>query len=94
MSLASLSGGPSDVSFVAVHGTGTPLGDPIEVGALGQALANSQGSAILGSVKACYGHTEGAAGLTGRSAIANRPMSLHCVYIILHNVQSVFSVNL
>lgn len=67
MSLANLPSGPSDISFVAVHGTGTPLGDPIEVGALGQALARSENSAILGSVKACYGHTEGAAGLTGLS---------------------------
>ena len=28
-----------EVALVSVHGTGTPLGDPIEVGALGQALA-------------------------------------------------------
>ena len=65
MSLASLGTGASDVSFVAVHGTGTPLGDPIEVSALGHALAGGGGQAVLGSVKACYGHTEGAAGLTG-----------------------------
>ena len=60
--------------FVAVHGTGTPLGDPIEVGALGQAGGSrSNGNSnrtsaqpvVLGSVKSCYGHTEGAAGLTG-----------------------------
>lgn len=55
------------VAVVAVHGTGTPLGDPIEVGALGQSLSRipHQGLVVLGSVKACYGHTEGAAGLTG-----------------------------
>ena len=57
----------ADLSFVAVHGTGTPLGDPIEVGALGNAFAHSPGSLALGSVKATYGHTEGAAGLTGQS---------------------------
>ena len=57
--------------YVSVHGTGTPLGDPIEVGALAQALPSSArpgGSAApltLASNKACYGHTEGAAGLTG-----------------------------
>ncbi len=57
-----------------MHGTGTPLGDPIEMGALGQALSAralpaSSDSALrqlsIGSVKSCYGHTEGAAGLTG-----------------------------
>jgi len=68
---------PSEVGLVAVHGTGTPLGDPIEVGALGQALTGSQSThggggvrggghrVALASVKSCYGHTEGAAGLTG-----------------------------
>lgn len=32
---------PHQVSMVSVHGTGTPLGDPIEVGALGQSMAAS-----------------------------------------------------
>lgn len=54
---------------MAVHGTGTPLGDPIEMGALGQALSSYSASTMhriaIGSVKSCYGHTEGAAGLTG-----------------------------
>ena len=54
---------------------GTPLGDPIEVGALAAALSpsspggsSSNGSArvvALASVKSCYGHTEGTAGITG-----------------------------
>jgi epothilone polyketide synthase A len=54
------------VSYVECHGTGTPLGDPIEV----QALASVYGegrtktNAIrLGSVKTNIGHTEGAAGV-------------------------------
>ena len=58
-------GSTADLGFMAVHGTGTPLGDPIEVGALGNAFAHSPGNVALGSVKASYGHTEGAAGLTG-----------------------------
>ena len=37
--------GPHEVALVSLHGTGTPLGDPIEVGALGQALAGGQGLA-------------------------------------------------
>ncbi|BDA51455.1 probable oleandomycin polyketide synthase, modules 5 and 6 [Coccomyxa sp. Obi] len=56
----------ADVSYVAVHGTGTPLGDPIEVGALAAALTSADSLGVcIGSVKACYGHTEGAAGITG-----------------------------
>ena len=57
-----------ELGFVAVHGTGTPLGDPIEMGALGQAaslLAHDSPPLAIGSVKSCYGHTEGCAGLTG-----------------------------
>ena len=42
----------SQVAYVAVHGTGTPLGDPIEVGALAGALAGSPQAPIIGSVKA------------------------------------------
>ncbi len=54
---------------VALHGTGTPLGDPIETGALGQALP-ARGQAAksvvsIAAVKSCYGHTEGTAGITG-----------------------------
>lgn len=61
--------GPRAVEFVALHGTGTPLGDPIEVGAVGKAFGRDGGSAAgvlsVGSNKACYGHTEGTAGVTG-----------------------------
>ena len=42
----------SDVSYVAVHGTGTPLGDPIEVGALAAALSSRHVPGLaVGSVK-------------------------------------------
>ena len=62
------------VRFLSVHGTGTALGDPIEIGALAQALPGSGSGrpggqpaapVTLASNKSCYGHTEGAAGLTG-----------------------------
>ncbi len=63
---------PLAVNMVSVHGTGTSLGDPIEVGALCQALEmkapgiQQRGEAVvIASVKSCFGHTEGAAGLTG-----------------------------
>ena len=60
------------LQFVAVHGTGTPLGDPIEVSALGAAWSSKRQApkgqrpvGVMGSVKSVYGHTEGAAGMTG-----------------------------
>ena len=64
---------PSVMAFVAVHGTGTPLGDPIEVNALGAAFACGRGTSrshiAIGAVKSCYGHTEGTAGLTGAAVL-------------------------
>ncbi len=60
---------PSAVNMLAVHGTGTSLGDPIEIGALCQALElkvpGGREALVVASVKSCFGHTEGAAGLTG-----------------------------
>eukprot|EP00951_Prasinocladus_malaysianus_P028501 scaffold259804_cov46-Prasinocladus_malaysianus.AAC.1 len=54
------------LNYIAVHGTGTPLGDPIEIGALSNATACGAHKCLaLVSVKSCYGHTEGAAGITG-----------------------------
>ncbi len=65
--------GPGATAFVAVHGTGTPLGDPIEVNALGAALGSGTDSrrshVAIGAVKSCYGHTEGTAGLTGARSL-------------------------
>ena len=49
---------------VELHGTGTPLGDPIEVGALAAVLSGSRG-VILASGKTSVGHTEPAAGVVG-----------------------------
>jgi acyl transferase domain-containing protein len=61
------SGGISadDVAFVEGHGTGTKLGDMIEVRALGDVHGGRQAPMLLGSVKANLGHLEGAAGITG-----------------------------
>ena len=56
---------PCDVALLSVHGTGTSLGDPIEVGAIGKGLAhNAERSRplLLISNKSHYGHTEGTAG--------------------------------
>ena len=52
------------VLSIAVHGTGTPLGDPIEIGAIQQTFRTAAGTGPLTLVsnKSCFGHTEGAAG--------------------------------
>ncbi|MEV5343280.1 type I polyketide synthase, partial [Streptomyces sp. NPDC052676] len=59
---------PGAVQYVELHGTGTPVGDPIEAAALGAVLgASRSGERALrvGSVKTNIGHLEGAAGITG-----------------------------
>ena len=58
---------PSDIDYIEAHGTGTALGDPIELGALHQVFGERNGSAplVLGSVKTNLGHLESAAGITG-----------------------------
>jgi acyl transferase domain-containing protein len=58
---------PGEVSYVETHGTGTPLGDPIEVNALGRVFAVAPLAARprLGAVKTNIGHLEAAAGVAG-----------------------------
>lgn len=56
----------SAVSYVETHGTGTPLGDPIEAGALGAVFKEDRSEPLLiGSVKTNLGHLEAAAGIAG-----------------------------
>lgn len=59
---------PQAVGYVETHGTGTPLGDPIEVQALGAVLGEGRSKEAplwLGAVKTNLGHTECAAGVAG-----------------------------
>ncbi|MGW1768463.1 type I polyketide synthase, partial [Streptomyces sp. NPDC002073] len=59
---------PAEVRFVELHGTGTPVGDPIEAAALGAALGADRPAdapLLVGSVKPNIGHLEGAAGIAG-----------------------------
>ena len=56
---------PADVSFIETHGTGTALGDPIEVGALGQVFGTRAGRLPIGAVKTNIGHLEAGAGIAG-----------------------------
>jgi acyl transferase domain-containing protein len=74
--LGEASTGPGEVRFLSSHGTGTPLGDPIELAAAGRALSSgtdttaaADGSSpsltVIGASKSFLGHTEGTAGMSG-----------------------------
>ncbi|MGV2829391.1 type I polyketide synthase [Myxosarcina sp. GI1(2024)] len=59
---------PAQISYIEAHGTGTPLGDPIEVRALKSVLMKEREPdqpCWLGSVKTNIGHLEAAAGIAG-----------------------------
>lgn len=77
---------PETITYIEAHGTGTPLGDPIEIAALRQAFSTStqkQGFCAIGSVKTNIGHLDAAAGMAGLIktvlALKNKhiPPSLH-----------------
>lgn len=57
----------SDLCYIEAHGTGTQVGDPIEIGAICDALSatGATGSVPIGSMKTNIGHTESAAGVAG-----------------------------
>ena len=56
---------PCDVQYIECHGTGTPLGDRIEVASLKELWGNEGGVCTLGSVKSNVGHMLTAAGASG-----------------------------
>ncbi|NHA02806.1 amino acid adenylation domain-containing protein [Mucilaginibacter sp. HC2] len=59
-----------DISYIEAHGTGTSLGDPIEVAGLSKAFGTtSKQFCSLGSVKSNIGHCESAAGISGLTKV-------------------------
>jgi natural product biosynthesis luciferase-like monooxygenase protein/amino acid adenylation domain-containing protein len=77
---------PGTVTYIEAHGTGTRLGDPVEISALTDAFRSrtkAAGFCALGSVKTNIGHLDAAAGVAGLIkavlALRNRrlPPSLH-----------------
>ena len=57
---------PAAVQYLECHGTGTVLGDPIEVRAIGNVLGKDRSKPLLlGSVKTNFGHLEAGAGIAG-----------------------------
>lgn len=64
---------PEKIAYIECHGTGTFLGDPIEVQALGEAIGTNRSSenpCWLGSVKTNIGHLEPAAGIASIIKVA------------------------
>ena len=59
---------PARVVYIEAHGTGTPVGDPIEAAALGRVLGKERpagAACLIGSVKTHIGHLESASGAAG-----------------------------
>ncbi|MDD2764699.1 MAG: amino acid adenylation domain-containing protein [Opitutaceae bacterium] len=79
--------GAGSVQYIEAHGTGTPMGDPIEIQALSEAFAPDRPQAqscYIGSIKSNLGHLDTAAGVAGfiKAVLALEhgriPPSLHC----------------
>ncbi len=77
---------PETITYIEAHGTGTALGDPIEIEALTQAFrlhTRKKGFCAIGSVKSNFGHLDEAAGIAGliKTVLALKhrkiPPSLH-----------------
>ncbi|MEM9015502.1 MAG: type I polyketide synthase, partial [Verrucomicrobiota bacterium] len=77
---------PEEIAYIEAHGTGTPVGDPIEAMALGEALRGTRprsSPCLIGSVKTNLGHLEPASGVAGLLKVAlilrngTIPPSLH-----------------
>ncbi|KAF6801113.1 Polyketide synthase-nonribosomal peptide synthetase 3 [Colletotrichum musicola] len=64
---------PADTDYIECHGTGTPVGDPIEVDGLSRCFrprASGSPPVLIGSVKTNLGHSEAASGLTSIIKVA------------------------
>ena len=80
---------PGEMTSLQLHGTGTPLGDPIELGAAQAVLMQGvqrQGPLQIGAAKSWLGHTEAASGIMGllQAALSMQQLlapgqSSHCV---------------
>ena len=63
---------PRTISYIEAHGTGTPLGDPIEIAGLSKAFesyTSDKSFCAIGSLKSNIGHLESAAGIAGLTKV-------------------------
>ncbi|WP_281988848.1 SDR family NAD(P)-dependent oxidoreductase [Aquimarina aggregata] len=62
---------PEHITYIEAHGTGTLLGDPIEIAGLSKALKTDSNKKYckIGSVKSNIGHTEASAGIAGLTKV-------------------------
>lgn len=56
---------PNEIDYIEAHGTGTQLGDKIEVNSLQEVFKDRKKTLLIGSVKTNIGHLESAAGVAG-----------------------------
>ena len=63
---------PQEIEYIEAHGTGTLAGDPVELGAISDVIADVARTrpCLVGSVKTNVGHTESAAGAAGLIKVA------------------------
>ena len=66
MALAAAGVEPAQIQYLEAHGTGTPLGDPVEMAAIGKVFGPARETPLLvGSVKTNIAHLDPAAGVSG-----------------------------
>ncbi len=79
---------PRHISYIEAHGTGTKLGDPIEIAALTKAfgIKEGEGHCLVGSAKSNIGHCESAAGIAGLTKVLLQ-MKHHQIVPSLHSAR-------
>lgn len=60
---------PEDISYIEAHGTGTALGDPIEIAGLNKVFDKRDHRCAIGSIKSNLGHCEAAAGMSSLTKV-------------------------
>ncbi|MCW8999512.1 MAG: beta-ketoacyl synthase N-terminal-like domain-containing protein, partial [Kangiellaceae bacterium] len=80
---------PRHISYIEAHGTGTKLGDPIEIAALSKAFnqhTEDKAFCLIGSAKSNIGHCESAAGIAGLTKVLLQ-MKYRQIVPSLHSAQ-------